>query len=74
MSKRYWELTVQLELNEDTGKFQPGCPRNTKVPLKAVECEPDKDWVKLDFDKLEAELISAAKKADLKSAAEEDST
>ena len=65
MSKRYWGLTMQAELDEETGKVTLKCPRRTRPPSGAVECEQDKDMDDLDIDEL---------RADLKSAAEEDPT
>ena len=74
MSKRYWEVTMQAELDEETGDITLKCPRDTKRPFRAVECGQDKDMKDLDLKELRSELISAAKEADLKSAAEGDST
>lgn len=74
MSKRCWEFSVQVELDEKTGRAELFCPRRTRWPRESVPCEKDENMKRLDYDTLSAELISAAKEADLKSAEEEDPT
>jgi len=64
---------MQVKLDGKSGQPEFFCPRSTK-PREAVECEQDKDMKVLDLKELRSELISAAEEADLKSAAEEDST
>ena len=65
MATKSWELDLVAEWNSETGDIVLRCPRSTRRRLDAVEERRIEEAKVVDFDQLLAEL---------KSAAEEDST
>jgi len=60
MPSMCWEVNLEAQWDSKTRQMTLKCPRSTKPPPRAVDCEQHRDMQEVNIDQLLAELRASA--------------